>query len=58
MIGGVDSVRGLTAMIATEEFFLARCNARNRMQELPTIPLNGVNIVDAPLQERGKSQKN
>jgi hypothetical protein len=28
------------------------------VQALPTIPRNGVNTVDAPLQERVKSPKN
>jgi hypothetical protein len=59
MIGGVGSVRGLAVMIATEGFFcLAPCNAHKREQALPTMPLHGVNTVDAPLQERVKSRKN
>jgi hypothetical protein len=45
MIGGVGFVR-------------VRCNAHKRVQALPTMPLNGVNTVDAPLQERVKSRKN
>jgi hypothetical protein len=43
-IGGVG--------FATECFFLVRCNARKRVQASRTIPLHGVNKVDAPLQER------
>jgi hypothetical protein len=59
MIGGVSSVRGLAVMIATEGIFcLARCNAHERVQALPTMPRHGVNTVDAPLQERVKSRKN
>ena len=53
----MGSVRGLTAVIATEGF-LVRCNAHKRAQALQTIPLHGVNTVDAPRQERGKYQKN
>jgi hypothetical protein len=45
-------------MIATERFFLVRCNAHKRVQALLTKPLNGVNTVDAPLQESKKSGKN
>ena len=37
---------------------MVRCNAHKRVQALPTMPLNGVNTVDAPLQERWKSRKN
>jgi len=42
----VGSVSGLTVMIA-----------HKRVQALGTIPLRGANIVDAPLQERGKYRK-
>jgi hypothetical protein len=38
-------------------FCLARCSAHKRVQALPTMPLHGVNTVDAPLQERGKTRK-
>jgi|AntAceMinimDraft_5_1070358.scaffolds.fasta_scaffold141559_1 hypothetical protein len=47
MIGGVGYVRGLTVMIATEGIFVW----------CAVTPTSGVNTVDAPLQERGKSRK-
>jgi hypothetical protein len=39
-------------------FCLVRCNALKRVHALPIMLLRGVDTVDAPLQERGKSRKN
>jgi hypothetical protein len=54
---GAGSVRGLTAMIATEGNFVSCAvtptNACKHCQQ----SRHGVNTVDAPLQERVKSQK-
>jgi hypothetical protein len=54
----VSSLRGLTAMIATEGFFWVLCNAHKRAQALRKIPLHGANTFDAPRQGRGKSRNN
>jgi hypothetical protein len=55
--------RGFRAWVDCDDrygrnFCLVRCNAHKRVQALPRMPLHGVNTVDAPLQERGKSRKN
>jgi hypothetical protein len=55
-----DRRRGFHAWVGCDDrygriFCLVRCNAHKRVQALPKMPLNDVNTVDAPLQERGKS---
>jgi len=50
-------VRGLTVIIATGGIFVWRAVTHKRVHALPTMPRHGVNTVDAPLQERGKSRK-
>jgi hypothetical protein len=57
-----DRRRGFHARVGSDErygknFCMARCNAHKRVQALRTIPLNGVNTADAPLEERWKSDK-
>jgi hypothetical protein len=49
--------RGFPAWVNCDDrygkiFCLVHCNAHKRVQALPTMPLNGVNTADAPLQER------
>ena len=58
-----DRRRGFRAWVDCDDrhgrnFCLVRCNAHKRVQALPTMPLHGVNTVDAPLQEHVKSRKN
>jgi hypothetical protein len=55
-IGGVGSVRGLTAMIVTE-YFLVRCNAHKRAQAVRKIPLHGVSTADSSRQEGENSRE-
>jgi hypothetical protein len=58
-----DRRRGFRAWVDCDDrygrkFCLMRCNAHKRVKALPTMPLNGVNTVDAPLQKRIKTRKN
>jgi hypothetical protein len=57
-----DRRRGFRAWVDCDDrygknFRLVRFSAHRRVQALPTMPLHGVNTVDAPLQEREKSRK-